>query len=429
MNSFFPTIIIIILSIFVIAMILKKPFLGIVFTLSSLPIIDLLPSIPLLSSSAMLIGFITLFVFIFGRKKSSKRLIKKFDAVHFIGLLFVCWVFISNPTAAWFGVNRNWLLTFIQLWVLMFLSGELLNSSRKHHILIWFFAIFSLLSAFSAIQQGYIGESLSTSIRAEGLAGQSNITARYFVIATVFFNYLRYETKVKWLRLITSFGTIITFIGVFFTLSRSGILLLFFAVGLQILFTSNKKNKLQSLIIFIIAFIFLWFSAGGIFQFIEAIIPSIQQGTDTVGLRFALWDAGIKMWLDNVVSGVGIGNFSNYLRFYNSGLSIYHRNLVAHNSYISILAETGFIGFVLFMLLISLTIKNFINDQNIIHPEQKSIRQLWLIVFIIILLSGLTKNDQYDKLFWSIMGISVYFTNKSKMNKQKFLPEKIDGNV
>jgi len=311
----------------------------------------------------------------------------------------------------------------------MFLSGELLNSSRKHHILIWFFAIFSLLSAFSAIQQGYIGESLSTSIRAEGLAGQSNITARYFVIATVFFNYLRYETKVKWLRLITSFGTIITFIGVFFTLSRSGILLLFFAVGLQILFTSNKKNKLQSLIIFIIAFIFLWFSAGGIFQFIEAIIPSIQQGTDTVGLRFALWDAGIKMWLDNVVSGVGIGNFSNYLRFYNSGLSIYHRNLVAHNSYISILAETGFIGFVLFMLLISLTIKNFINDQNIIHPEQKSIRQLWLIVFIIILLSGLTKNDQYDKLFWSIMGISVYFTNKSKMNKQKFLPEKIDGNV
>ncbi|MGD8458534.1 MAG: hypothetical protein PVF83_19325, partial [Anaerolineales bacterium] len=69
LNTVFQLLILTILSI----MILSKPYLGIVLSVISLPIVDILPSIPFLSSIVPLIGGITLVGYLFSRLNLHKQ--------------------------------------------------------------------------------------------------------------------------------------------------------------------------------------------------------------------------------------------------------------------------------------------------------------------------------------------------------------------
>lgn len=402
-------------TIIILILIIRRPYFGIVFTLSSLPVIDLLPDIPFLSSFVILIGVVTILGFIIHKKHNKEKLFKNFGLIHLVSLIFIGWIFISNPEAAWYGYSRNWLLTYVQLWILLLLTGELINSPKKHVIFMAIFAIVSLISAFAALQQGYIGETISTSIRAGGLANQPNATARYFVIAMLFFNYLGSIVESRLLRFLAISGSVITFLGVFFTLSRTGILLLLVAIGLQIIITFQRRKSIKIIFVYLIAYFFLWFLSDEIFLILDTIIPSIQQGSDTVGIRFSLWSAGLQMWLDHIVQGVGIGNFQGYSRYYMTSVPVYYSNLVAHNSYISVLSETGIVGFILFFLILYLGLKNFSKSSKNEDIRITALRKIWLIVFLIMILSGLTKNDQYDKFLWFVIGISVSFYNRTNL--------------
>jgi O-antigen ligase len=398
--------------------ILLRPYIGIIVTLVSLPVVDLLPVIPFFTSVLIIVGALTIAGFMWQTKKNRKPLFN-FGAIHIVGILFIGWVFISNPEAAWFGVDRNWILTFIQLWILVWLTGELLDSPRKQHIFMWSFSIVSATAAVIAIQQGNIGDTIGTSLRAAGLAGNPNSTARYLVVAMILFTYLGIYVHKRGTRLLAFAGAIITSIGLFFTLSRTGIILLIIAGGLQIIM--NTRRKLTSALIFtyIIAAIFLWFSSGKVFQIIESIMPSIRQGTDTVGLRYRLWEAGGEMWLDHIPQGVGIGMFSTELRYYADGLAPRYWFSGAHNTYISVLAETGLIGFCLFAILLVISLRNFWHARKHNDIESISLRYVWLTVFLVVLIGEITLNGMHDKLLWFLVGISVYFQREFSIEMQE----------
>jgi len=125
-------------------LVITHPYYGVAFTAASLPILDLLPEIPYFSSIVPLIGAITIIGYLF--KKRTKPF--KFNYVYLFSLLFVAWIFVSNPQAAWFGSERNWFFTFIQLWALLFLSGELLDTPEKQKIVMLIFSISAVASAF-----------------------------------------------------------------------------------------------------------------------------------------------------------------------------------------------------------------------------------------------------------------------------------------
>ena len=67
--------------------------------------------------------------------------------------------------------------------------------------------------------------------------------------------------------------------------------------------------------------------------------------------RLYAWEAAFKMALDNPLTGVGLNNFfSNYF-FYSShwdGL-----NHAVHSTWFGVLAETGFLGFIVFIIVIA----------------------------------------------------------------------------
>lgn len=402
-----------IIGILTIIWILTNPYVGIIITLVSLPLLDLLPEVPLFTSLIIPIGAATFVSFLLSEKNRKIKRKKYWDSVHIISIVFILWVFISNPVAAMFGAARNWILTFIQCWILLWLSSNLMDTSTKQRTFMWIFSLVCVISALFTIAEGQIGSTVSESIRAGGLADQPNITARYLVISFIFLTYLLSFTKNGFIRLLTLFGIALTFIGVFFTLSRSGIIMLVVSAGLLFL-TSKGKRSVGLIIIYLIAAFLLITFSSDVIDIVETIIPSITQGENTIGLRYSLWQAGWRMWLDNPITGVGIGLFTENLPFYAYELPPYRWNLVAHNTFVTILAETGVVGLVLFVLMILFSIRNFLAINKKASSEILSLRNIWLIVFVALLIGSMTKNDHYEKFLWFMMGVSVFFQNYVK---------------
>lgn len=384
------------------------PYLGIVITVASLPVLDLLPPIPGFTSAISLIGAMTLAGFIIQRRGRDKtKPLFRFGPVHVIALLFLVWILISNPQAAWFGTRRNWVFTFAQLWILLWLGGELLDTPKKQQTLMWIFSIVVVISAYLAILQGHIGENVQNSIRGSGLADGVNAAARYFVIGMVFFNYLRSVSNKKIIQWITIAGMSLSTIGVFFSTSRTGILLVFIAFGLLILLNPYGKNKVRLLIILAIITLFVYFLSENLIQYLGSIVTNVVQRQDTVGYRIELWKVGWEMWSSHIFQGVGIGKYSEDFHLYAPYRVV--AKLFApdpHNTYVQVLAETGLVGFVIFILLIFKSLQNIWRSCRSDDKASIELRNVWLIGLIVMLLGGLTKTDTTEKLVWLIMGVS-----------------------
>lgn len=418
MSNNFSTVLLVIITSLLMVLILMKPYMGIILTLISLPLLDLLPNVPFISSIVIPIGAATVAGYLLSQKGQKKQNSPAWNKLLTVSFFFVAWVFISNPRAALFGAARNWVFTLFQCWVLLFLSSKLLDTSAKQRSFMWTFSIVCVISGLFTISQGQIGASISDSIRAGGLANQPNITARYLVVAFIFLTYLLSYTQNGFIKVFTLLGVVVTFLGVFFTLSRTGIIMLLASVGLLIL-TSGRRKSVVLIIVYAIAALLLLTFSTEVIDLLDTIIPSITQGEDTIGLRYSLWRAGWRMWLDNPVVGVGIGKFSENLPIYAQDLPPFRWSLIAHNTYVSVLAETGFVGILLLLGMIFFSLQNFLVLNKTHSIDNGALRKTWIIVFISILIGSMTKNDHYDKFFWFIMGISVFFQNHSEDPKDQ----------
>jgi len=410
---------IILVGIVLFLLILRRPYLGIVFTAASLPIAGVLPNIPFATSVVTIIGGITIPAFLLQRNskkiKSSIPKLFSLSRLHLLGLLFIGWIFITNPQAAIMGRDRNWVFTFAQLWILSWLTSELLDTVQKQRVFMWVYAAFTIFSAVVAIQQGTWGRGAGLEVQAFGLAEGANSAARYFIIALIFLNYLRGEASNRLTKSFTAVGIVVSVLGVFFSGSRTGILLLFIAFALDIFLQSKSKYRFQSIFILSISLFFLGAMSDSITTYLRPVIPMVVEGTDTMGVRYALWQAGWKMWLDHIIVGVGIGMYRFELVHYAFGtIPSLYITMVAHNAYIQILAETGIVGFILFVSILAMTLKNTWPNNNVQNGNEITLRNMWFIAFVVILVGAFTKTDQADKMLWLVMGMSVYFSRQSE---------------
>lgn len=68
--------------------------------------------------------------------------------------------------------------------------------------------------------------------------------------------------------------------------------------------------------------------------------------------RLYAWRAAVNMALARPLNGVGLSNFSESIFFYADHWSNF-RDMVAHSTWFTVLAETGFPGFILFVLMVA----------------------------------------------------------------------------
>jgi len=99
---------------------------------------------------------------------------------------------------------------------------------------------------------------------------------------------------------------------------------------------------------------------GGSRIFLNRVTSSADPFAETNAERLLIWRAGLSMFNDNWLLGVGLENFRVRYAEYKLPDAVLRKNVVAHNTYFQLLIETGIFGAVAFAAFwITVFFKNF----------------------------------------------------------------------
>ncbi|MBI2767835.1 MAG: O-antigen ligase family protein [Chloroflexi bacterium] len=142
-------------------------------------------------------------------------------------------------------------------------------------------------------------------------------------------------------------------LGIVLTGSRSGwmmLLLVGFIVVLTAPIARYTKVKLTAAAVAaVVAMVALLLAQGGANA---ERVRSLTSGVDAIGQREFLIRAGLHMWRDNPLIGVGTGNYQHALVLkYFSEIPSWAKTTLSHTSAVSVLAELGIVGALMYVLV------------------------------------------------------------------------------
>ena len=292
----------------------------------------------------------------------------------------------------------------VNIFILLVFSYYLVNRERLQ-VIRYAFVIGALILVFTMLVELIYGHYYLGvhRLRPAGLLLDPNVAAFALNLSLLLSFYKPKKTKLLTDIFFISARIIIVF-GVFLTVSRSGYLSTLLILSLFLVYYSKgKKRYLAPTTVFVIILIYFLF-----FKFIQASLdtlyqmidlqrifprstpPSVPPPTPSPGIsvpdtifsdsRFELLKAGIKIFLNNYILGVGVGNITTEV--YNlTGMPMNTHNLV-----LQLLGESGI--FMLGMLLIFF----YYLVQLIVRSEKKQRFFLALIFMVIVLESFFNHN-------------------------------------
>lgn len=124
------------------------------------------------------------------------------------------------------------------------------------------------------------------------------------------------------------------------------------------------------------------------FQRLGTIGTSITAGS--LGDRVYIWQEGIVVFSEHPLSGIGSGAFR----------AAVESGTVAHNVFLSVLAEVGIVGFVLFVLILAMTI------YQAMHQPKWDAR-FWLTILLVWALGAFSLTWEHRKPTWLFLGLAA----------------------
>lgn len=404
-----------------------NPYVGLAIIMVGLPMQGVLAQIPFGTMLSTAMGGLSLIAFIYHRK--DKPLFSHGAQLQFVlAAGFVLWQLVRYPEASVYYGGRNYLFTYIQLWSLMWLASEILTVNHQL-VIMRFYVVAGIISALVAFSQANIVADFSAGAgleRGEGLAENQNSLAFYLVLGVAMATFLHSRSKHPAAGVIYSAIYVSLILGVVGTVSRFGflslIMTLIFTVGFWM---RSARERIRQIIIPLLVFVFavLYFIPGAYWEVMQnTIFTGDIQSEGNLGSRAQLMETGIEVWKDNPAFGVGMGQFrrvsKNYLNYKWQHLA----GLVQHNFYVELLAETGLIGFLLFLGWIVAAMRDLWRTMQLKSDYYSPIATIWLIMFVVFLFRGSTASTMhYDKLLFLMGGISVAIYQGALAQKRKDL--------
>ena len=284
----------------------------------------------------------------------------------FFGLVIVGVVLASNrPIAIQYFKGIYWkiiMMTFAIAW-LSRSAEDFALASR----LITFFGL--LVGAVAISNQmngiGMVEETRVTIGRDIGsVLGDPNDLALVLMFPVAFATSLIMTPKIglwtKWLGIIAA---VILFMAIMATQSRGGLL------GMMAIFGVYGYRRIKSKALFFTVAAVL---AMALFVFAGISDRSsggaAEEGIDASAMgRLYAWEAAFGMAVHNPLSGVGLNNFYSNYYFYSphwDGL-----NHAVHSTWFGVLAETGFLGLIVFLICMTLLVKTSLRSLNRIEQN------------------------------------------------------------
>lgn len=228
-------------------------------------------------------------------------------------------------------------ISFLLIILMFYLYFTFLSHDYELENAIWYLGI--LFIGYEILNILFISSSTG---RATGITGNSNSLGLWSNIAFVFAFYYIKDTKSKWKKIFLALVMVGSVYAAIVAGSRTYTicLLLNFAIVYFNIFKGNVKYMVLTITVFL--GIFFW---NQILSFINE-LPGIQRFYELGTSREDIWAAGLSLFRRRPLVGWGYGvnqqlNTIKYLG-YIKGYGDY--GFAFHNSYLSVLIETGIVG-------------------------------------------------------------------------------------
>lgn len=312
-------------------------------------------------------------------------------------LLFIVW----NLFSVFWTIDRDLTIsrikTYIQLGIMCLMIWDLVDSKKRLRIAIQAYVVGAYISVFGTIinfikgEEAYLysgGRYVATGFNANDLAVILALglpLAWYLVISAV------ENSGKRWLAVINLLYIPTAIFAIFLTGSRGGFITAMLSI-FYILPTVNRMGR-KVKIPFSILIIILMIAAVMIIpdSTMQRIMSTFRSGeTDYLGGRLQIFAdaAGIidqHPWL-----GIGSGAFKSATRF----------GTIAHNTFLSILSETGIIGFLLFCFILIVA-----GLEAIKHPRYEAL--FWITLMGMWAIGGSSVSWDYQKPTWLLLTLVV----------------------
>lgn len=206
-----------------------------------------------------------------------------------------------------------------------------------------------------------INRSFTSILRPYGTLTHANTLGGFLFFCSFISFYFFFYVNKTFLEILLALLIFFHFFSLCLTFSRAAIfgylimsIFWFFLFALKIKRTKEETRKLWRLAIYVLASVTICFSLfypqfthrGGIVNY-NAFV-SISSDTVRVQSNYTAW----KMFLNHFYSGVGLEQYSNYIlpTIAQMGTKFVGENIIVHNLYLLIAAETGFFGIFTFLL-------------------------------------------------------------------------------
>lgn len=178
-------------------------------------------------------------------------------------------------------------------------------------------------------------------------------------------------------------------------------------------FLSDHKHKWRigvvamSLLIMLLAIYTLAISEGMIARIIG------ESGTSSISFRIGWIKMAFEIIQDHPILGIGTGNFlDEYNRYIVSQVPRHPHYL--HNTYLQVLVENGFLGFLAYISIYLISVKNLYQvSRRALDPMLRLMAKLFLALLIGLSLSAATSNVLPDELYWLVFTFSFVIVKLS----------------
>jgi O-antigen ligase len=218
-----------------------------------------------------------------------------------------------------------------------------------------------------------------------------------------------------WLRILAAWALVVIVLTIFFTFSRGGFLSLVFAVA--VLLAQRRFNFVPVVVTIILGI--------GLIQFLPAsyadrinslfqLVPSSGQVVDT-SFRGRLSENTVawRMFRDNPVLGVGLGNYPSFYQDYSRQLGIDHRRVGRSPAslYLEVIAEQGLVGTLIFAVLMVSIFGGLVKARrNFVIAGLRDDAFIASAIFAGVagyMFEAIFKNSAYSNVFWILVGLAL----------------------
>lgn len=252
----------------------------------------------------------------------------------------------------------SWLFCgdFLRAVVITYLIVVLANDRWKLQTLVLVMAI-SL--GFEGAKQGWAELFRNPGGRNDNIVaflGDNNGVAIGMLMLVPLLGALAKTTSHRWLRRLHLFILVGVVYRAISTYSRGG----FLAAGvLAVVYWFRSRNKLAVLAgTLLVAGILLPVMPDAFWDRMHTITTYAETEESSAISRFHFWEVAVVMARDNPIFGVGFHSYNSAYDEYDFSFGSYGQNRSVHSTWFGVLAEMGYPGLILFLLLVGLAIRN-----------------------------------------------------------------------